>query len=375
MEQVRVVHDPHLGIGDTSMDKGMDNDIDHLDESTIMRRQKLKKNLKERRRALVEERRKVKEKIRAIDRALQNLRVGKAVGGGSKDDNDTATIASMASTVGTALTMTTSRSSPNSRSSAADNHQHHNHHGNGTTGTGSPPTKEPIVVAQVVQNLQWTVAAPDRRHGLYSGTALSRKIPHGAGTMVFEDGQVYKGPFKYGVMQGANGSLTSSSSNGGGGAKYVGGFWLNLKHGHGEELDSAGNRHVGTFEKGLAHGFGERHNADGTLFFSGQWVDGKPLVALPILPMDGYGHGYGYGYYGDGMDDETEYGESDSNTAPPPTMATGQQQQQQQRCNIVSPTSTGLNRLLKAAEDHDDDHSFASSVESSDGEGISMYAM
>ena len=51
--------------------------------------------------------------------------------------------------------------------------------------------------------------------------------------MVFDDEQVYEGPFNYGVMQGANALLMAES-----GAKYEGGFWLNLEHSHGEDFDS-----------------------------------------------------------------------------------------------------------------------------------------
>ena len=101
------------------------------------------------------------------------------------------------------------------------------------------PQKNPSSRHKLSKIYVCTVAARYRHNGVYSvlWNLFERKdfAWRRAGTMVFEDGQVNEGPFKYGVMQGAN-ALPMAES----GAKYEGGFWLNLEHGRGEELKNLG---------------------------------------------------------------------------------------------------------------------------------------
>ncbi|KAI2488629.1 hypothetical protein MHU86_25683 [Fragilaria crotonensis] len=217
-----------------------DDTIDDQQEesaSDILRRKKLE--------ALEDERRK-------LDQAIQDLRIaGEGIG-----EDDTITLGSRESTV--ISVPSTPFTSPVTNVEAR------------VTTTNSVKSNEDITT-QDVSNIEWTIAAPHRRKGRYTGTALNGNIPHGTGFLVFDDEEVYKGPFKYGLMQGSNGVLISAS-----GATYEGEFLRNLRHGYGEEVFACGSSYVGKYEKGLPHGYGERRNPDDTLFFVGQWVKGKP---------------------------------------------------------------------------------------------------
>ena len=322
IEQVQIHHD-----SDSNHDRDHYHDHDHDNQddkqeasaASLQRREKLKSILKERKRALLDERRRVKEKIRSIDQALQNLR---RAGGGKGDDS--ATQGSRTSTVITAESTPLSSPVTNVETKVR---------------TANSVKKDNETKTQDVRNIEWTVAAPHRRCGLYSGTALKGKIPHGTGVLVFEDEEVYEGPFKYGVMQGSKGLLMSAS-----GGMYEGAFWLNLRHGHGEEVFACRSRHVGKYEKGLPHGFGERRNPDGSVFFVGQWFLGKPVGLHDVME--------------EGSIDEGE--ESDSNTAVISNVNNNA---------LVSQKATS-NRLLDV---ENDDCSLASSTDSRDGERVSMY--
>lgn len=317
MEQVRIHHDYD---NDHDDQDGTIDDKQEESASAILRRKKLKRILKERRRSLMDERRRVKEKIRSIDQAIQNLRIA-----GEGKGDDTITLGSRASTVITVKS--TPYSTPVTNVEAR-------------VRTANSVKSDKDITTQDVRNIEWTVAAPDRRSGQYSGTALNGKIPHGTGVLVFANEEVYEGPFKYGVMQGSNGLLMSAS-----GATYEGGFWLNLRHGHGEEVFACGSRYVGKYEKGLPHGFGERRNPDGTVFYVGQWAHGKPAGLEDVIEED--------------VDEDEE---SDSNTAVISNT----------NDNALVSESATSNRLLDV---ENDDLSLASSVESSDDERVSMYAL
>jgi hypothetical protein len=221
IEHVQIYHDSD---SNHDHDRGNQDDKQEASAASLQRREQLKSILKELKRALLDERRRVKEKIRSIDQALQNLR---RAGGGKGDDS--ATQGSRTSTVITAESTPLSSPVTNVETKVR---------------TTNSVKKDNETKTQDVRNIEWTVAAPHRRCGLYSGTALKGKIPHGTGVLVFEDEEVYEGPFKYGVMQGSKGLLMSAS-----GGTYEGAFWLNLRHGHGEELFACGSRHVGKYEK------------------------------------------------------------------------------------------------------------------------------
>jgi hypothetical protein len=102
---------------------------------------------------------------------------------------------------------------------------------------------------------------------------LNNKIPHGFGILRFFNGDVYEGPFRYGMMHGLGGQYVSSS-----GSKSKGEFRENLKYGSGEEMFQNGDRYVGHFEHGRPHGFGVRYTPCGEVYCSGARRSGKPVT-------------------------------------------------------------------------------------------------
>ena len=227
----------------------------------------LKQQLRERRRELVTERRLLKQKIKHIDLTYQSLRNGQIRHAMQvlqyRRETD---VQSTASTEGTTPPTSPTRSP--------------------TVGTDpkkvdkTKETKNKVTeLLKEVRNIEWTVFSGSRRNGLYTGSALNGKIPHGTGTFLFTNSDVYEGPFKYGIMQGHNGVLKSAS-----GSKYNGEFLKNLKHGSGEEVFANGSRYVGKYYNGLQHGFGVQYNEDGTVFYLGQWEEGKPARKIASEP-------------------------------------------------------------------------------------------
>jgi hypothetical protein len=240
-----------------------------LSDSPADRRiyKELKQQLRERRRELVMERRIIKQKIKHIDLTYESLRTGQVRHAMQvlqyRRETD---VQSTASTEGSTPPTSPTRSEDVS-----------------TVPMKVDKTKEAkskvTEILKEVRNLEWTVFSGSRRNGLYTGTALNGKIPHGTGTLIFANSDVYEGPFKYGTMQGRNGLLKSVS-----GSKYEGEFFRNLKHGSGEETFENGGRYVGKYQNGLPHGFGIQYNEDGSVFYLGQWNVGKPARKMESEP-------------------------------------------------------------------------------------------
>ena len=234
--------------------------LSETEGSVALRRNELKQKLKEWRRELIRYRQKAKEEIRSIDIALQNLRVassssiqtpgGAGVAVGSVEDSDS-------------TAPSTSQCSPVSASNC------------GGLVKSDQLAKDRMAkseeILQEVKGLEWTVVGQERRTGIYTGTALNGKIPHGSGTLVFADKEIYQGPFVYGVMHGTKGLLLLES-----GSTYEGEFRLNMKEGTGEEVFSCGSLYIGKYKNGVPHGLGAKYNSDGTLLYLGQWVLGEP---------------------------------------------------------------------------------------------------
>ena len=112
------------------------------------------------------------------------------------------------------------------------------------------------------------------RAGYYTGTVLSHSgTPHGFGTMCFDDGDVYEGPFEDGEMHGPCGKYMWHVD----GDQYMGGFWHNLRHGHGEQWIGERGMYIGEFSNDLKHGCGVLYNDDGGITFKGKWEHGLPI--------------------------------------------------------------------------------------------------
>lgn len=103
----------------------------------------------------------------------------------------------------------------------------------------------------------------------YSGGLTHGNLPHGMGSIKFENDDTYTGEFNNGQMHG-HGLYAWSN-----GSIYKGEFINNMQHGHGEYKLEGERRYVGNFEKGLIHGYGEAYQADGKLYYKGQWEYGE----------------------------------------------------------------------------------------------------
>jgi len=79
----------------------------------------------------------------------------------------------------------------------------------------------------------------------------------------------------YGQMEGGQrhgyGTYTYVSGN-----KYVGEFKNGKQDGNGTFTWDDGEKYVGEYKNGLSHGQGTYTNANGTIFHSGEWVNGSP---------------------------------------------------------------------------------------------------
>jgi hypothetical protein len=125
------------------------------------------------------------------------------------------------------------------------------------------------IIKQEDAVIEWNIRF---QKGIYDGPTLRGKVPHGFGIMHFENGSIYEGPFKNGILYGASAKFTSYS-----GAVYQGGFWHNLKHGYGEEAFKSGRRYAGSYNLGRPHGFGIQYARNGTVLHAGDWENGKSV--------------------------------------------------------------------------------------------------
>ncbi|KAI2509383.1 hypothetical protein MHU86_5016 [Fragilaria crotonensis] len=151
-----------------------------------------------------------------------------------------------------------------------------------------PRSKHRDSALSMVNNIRWTIVSPRPRKGLYSGVAVSGTVPHGFGTLNFENGDMYVGPFKSGEMHGSNAAFVAAC-----GSLYRGGFQRNLKHGTGTEIMPNGDRYVGRHEYGFPHGFGILFDASGSIIKGGKWHGGALVESDATLAIE------------DGADDES----------------------------------------------------------------------
>ena len=154
-----------------------------------------------------------------------------------------------------------------------------------------------------VRDFAWVVRKPSTEMvGFYSGPLLDmgndgndagaalgyfapddedRAVPHGThGTIVFENGDRYDGPFDFGNMHGDNGVYTTLQ-----GSMYNGAFLHNLKHGEGGDLVLSNHfRYRGRFEFDKPHGYGILYDPQGDIQFQGEWRYGKPALDTEDQP-------------------------------------------------------------------------------------------
>ena len=107
-------------------------------------------------------------------------------------------------------------------------------------------------------------------NGIYEGEILEGK-PDGCGIAKYNDGGVYDGYWKKGLFNG-KGTYTWSD-----GDKYEGQWNKNKRNGQGSYMWSDGRKYVGEWEKGDRTGQGTLYNADGSISYSGQWINDEPV--------------------------------------------------------------------------------------------------
>lgn len=144
------------------------------------------------------------------------------------------------------------------------------------------PSDESNAPAKItfVDEMAWAHNRYPENPGYYSGPVIHGDTPHGRGSLLFDSGDTYHGPFKNGQMHGNDGNHTMPR-----GSVYNGGFYANLRHGHGEHTVGGHPRYIGNYEFGVPHGYGEAYNGDGSLFHKGQWENGIP--AHKMIPFRG----------------------------------------------------------------------------------------
>jgi len=125
---------------------------------------------------------------------------------------------------------------------------------------------------RLVSDLDW-----EDGKGQYTGVSVMTDegvlVAHGRGKLIFADGSVYMGPFRYGCMHGSGATYQSAD-----GGEYFGGYKQNRKHGFGEETFSNGSRYVGQYRNDIPNGFGIQYSGkeDDDAVYCGDWKDGQP---------------------------------------------------------------------------------------------------
>lgn len=102
----------------------------------------------------------------------------------------------------------------------------------------------------------------------YEGDSDSEGRHHGHGTLTFDDGNIYIGQFRAGVMSGIGEYLFSN------GDRYDGDFKADLRCGYGVFSFANGNTYAGDFLNGKYDGYGTYTFANGDVYI-GEWRDGK----------------------------------------------------------------------------------------------------
>jgi len=129
--------------------------------------------------------------------------------------------------------------------------------------------------------LYWFESGYEDNDGEYVGSIDKNKIPNGAGTLIFSDGNKYEGEWKDGEING-RGTYTYYDGN-----QYIGEFKKWKKHGQGTYTWSDGNKYEGEWKDGEINGRGTYTYYDGNQYIGefkkwkkhGQgtytWSDGK----------------------------------------------------------------------------------------------------
>lgn len=139
------------------------------------------------------------------------------------------------------------------------------------------------------------------RNGTYVGQA-EHNIPNGEGQWSAPDGSLYVGDWKNGLRNGTgtqyypNGSIQyygdweNDFYNGQGtftdvdGSSYAGEWLKGKKHGNGVSFRSDGSiEYKCIWVNGVLNGWGTQYNSDGTIFFSGEWKDGKYVLSKDTI--------------------------------------------------------------------------------------------
>ena len=93
-------------------------------------------------------------------------------------------------------------------------------------------------------------------------------ILHGEGAFTWIDGDKFIGTFNQGEK--VKGAYYFKS-----GSVYEGDWLDNQLHGQGKYIYADGKTYEGEFKKGTFHGYGVHKSKDGSLIYSGNWVEGK----------------------------------------------------------------------------------------------------
>ena len=136
----------------------------------------------------------------------------------------------------------------------------------------------------------------------YQGALLAGE-PHGKGTAIFANGNLFEGEWKAGIRSG-RGTLTESN-----GASYEGEWLQGLRHGKGRQKWQSGDVYDGEWVEGVREGQGTLLRTDSSKY-TGGWVKGKLEGQGTFVYADGskyigkwkagFRHGQGTYYFSDG---------------------------------------------------------------------------
>ena len=114
----------------------------------------------------------------------------------------------------------------------------------------------------------------DYENGYYVGTVLEDGVTeNGLGMFIWNTGESYVGYFLNGVRSG-HGKLKWPA-----GDVYEGDFVNGIFHGKGRLTWANGESYEGDFVNGKMEGMGVHYAADGSVIYSGEWIQGCPMTA------------------------------------------------------------------------------------------------
>lgn len=176
-------------------------------------------------------------------------------------------------------------------------------HNKGREGNEIASPEEEVLVDSLYEPVVVEEATPERvkrykgtltnGFGVYEGDILNGK-EDGGGIMKYNNGDIYDGQWKEGEQDGHGvytwlygnifvGEWKNGKRNGSGtyyfadGDKYVGEWKDNYQNGQGIYTFADGRKYTGEWKDGKRNGPGTQYNSDGSVWFSGQWVDDKPV--------------------------------------------------------------------------------------------------